>query len=57
MQEVYLTNLIVSNDKIENYLNYFSEWYKLLYSKIDWISTIEDLIDYSIKITFDKKTI
>ncbi|WP_338990828.1 hypothetical protein [Spiroplasma endosymbiont of Seladonia tumulorum] len=51
----YLTNLIVSNDKIENYLNYFSEWYKLLYSKIDWISTIEDLIDYSIKITFDKK--
>ncbi|WP_348737023.1 hypothetical protein [Spiroplasma endosymbiont of Ammophila pubescens] len=51
----YLTNLIVSNDKIEDYLNYFSEWYKLLYSKIDWISTIEDLIDYSIKITFDKK--
>ncbi|WP_338989960.1 hypothetical protein [Spiroplasma endosymbiont of Seladonia tumulorum] len=51
----YLTNLIVSNDKIENYLNYFSQWYKLLYSKIDWINTIEYLIDYSIKITFDKK--
>ncbi|UZQ31064.1 MAG: hypothetical protein OHM56_06155 [Spiroplasma phoeniceum] len=40
----YLTNLIVSNDKIENYLNYFSQWYKLLYSKAAWTSITKDLV-------------
>ncbi|WP_338989626.1 hypothetical protein [Spiroplasma endosymbiont of Seladonia tumulorum] len=29
----YLTNLIVSNYKIEEYLNYFSQRYRLIYSK------------------------
>ncbi|WP_338989708.1 hypothetical protein [Spiroplasma endosymbiont of Seladonia tumulorum] len=50
----YLTNLIISNDKIENYLNYFSQWYKLLYSKANWISIIKNLVEDSIKITFFK---
>nr|CAK99138.1 hypothetical protein with plectrovirus orf 1 domain [Spiroplasma citri] len=48
----YLTNLIVSNDKIENYLNYFSQWYILLYSKADWISMTKTLVVDNIKITF-----
>ncbi|APE74297.1 DUF3688 family protein [Spiroplasma citri] len=48
----YLTNLIVSNDKIENYLNYFSQWYRLLYSKADWISMTKTLVVDNIKITF-----
>ncbi|RUO85688.1 hypothetical protein, partial [Spiroplasma endosymbiont of Megaselia nigra] len=50
----YLTNLIVSNDKIEEYLNYFSQWYRLLYSKAVWISTIKSLLEDNIKITFQK---
>ncbi|WP_310612893.1 hypothetical protein [Spiroplasma citri] len=48
----YLTNLIVSNDKIENYLNYFSQLYRLLYSKADWISMTKTLVVDNIKITF-----
>ncbi|RUO86025.1 hypothetical protein [Spiroplasma endosymbiont of Megaselia nigra] len=48
----YLTNLIVSNDKIEDYLNYFSQWYSLLYSKEVWIGTIKDLVEDNLKITF-----
>ncbi|QED24548.1 hypothetical protein [Spiroplasma citri] len=48
----YLTNLIVSNDKIEKYLNYFSQWYILLYSKADWISMTKTLVVDNIKITF-----
>ncbi|RUO85680.1 hypothetical protein, partial [Spiroplasma endosymbiont of Megaselia nigra] len=51
----YLTNLIVSNDKIEDYLDYFSQWYKLLYSKAVWISMTKNLVEDSIKITFDEK--
>ncbi|AXF95050.1 hypothetical protein SDAV_0034 [Spiroplasma phoeniceum P40] len=50
----YLTSLIVSNDKIEDYLNYFSQWYILLYSKANWISIIKNLVEDSIKITFFK---
>ncbi|QIA67759.1 DUF3688 domain-containing protein [Spiroplasma citri] len=50
----YLTNLIVSNDKIEDYLNYFSQWYRLLYSKADWISMTKTLVVDNIKITFYK---
>ncbi len=50
----YLTNLIVSNDKIEEYLNYFSQWYKLLYSKTVWTSIIKELVEDSIKIIFYK---
>ncbi|RUO86030.1 hypothetical protein [Spiroplasma endosymbiont of Megaselia nigra] len=50
----YLTNLIVSNDKIENYLNYFSQWYRLLYSKAAWISMTKNFVEDSIKITFYK---
>ncbi|WP_400249509.1 hypothetical protein, partial [Spiroplasma sp. ald] len=51
----YLTNLIVYNNKIEEYLNYFSQWYILLYSKAVWTSITEDLVEDSIKITYDKK--
>ncbi|RUO85874.1 hypothetical protein D9R21_06285, partial [Spiroplasma endosymbiont of Megaselia nigra] len=51
----YLTNLIVSNDKIEDYLNYFSQWYKLLYSKAVWMSITKNLVEDNIKITFDRK--
>ncbi len=50
----YLTNLIVSNDSLEEYLNYFSQWYRLLYSKAVWTSMTKDLIEDSIKITFQK---
>ncbi|MBW3059023.1 hypothetical protein D6D54_05650 [Spiroplasma poulsonii] len=50
----YLTNLIVSNDKIEEYLNYFSQWYRLLYSKAVWMSMTKNLVVDNIKITFDK---
>ncbi|WP_338992645.1 hypothetical protein [Spiroplasma endosymbiont of Seladonia tumulorum] len=50
----YLTNLIVSNQKIEDYLNYFSQWYKLLYSKADWGGITKKLVVDNIKITFDK---
>ncbi|RUO85884.1 hypothetical protein D9R21_06235, partial [Spiroplasma endosymbiont of Megaselia nigra] len=49
----YLTNLIISNDKIEEYLNYFSQWYKLLYSKAVWINITKNLVKDNIKITFD----
>ncbi|WP_310622648.1 hypothetical protein [Spiroplasma citri] len=48
----YLTNLIVSNDKIENYLNYFSQWYRLFYSKAVWMSMTKTLVVDNIKITF-----
>nr|CAK98943.1 hypothetical protein with plectrovirus orf 1 domain [Spiroplasma citri] len=48
----YLTNLIVSNDKIEDYLNYFSQWYILLYSKLSWMSMTKTLVVDNIKITF-----
>ncbi|MFJ1521937.1 hypothetical protein [Spiroplasma sp. ald] len=48
----YLTNLIVSNDKIEKYLNYFSQWYRLLYSKAVWASMTKYLVEDNIKITF-----
>ncbi len=51
----YLTNLIVFNDKIEEYLNYFSQWYRLLYSKAVWASMSKDLVEDIIKITYDKK--
>ncbi|UZQ29105.1 MAG: hypothetical protein OHM56_07680 [Spiroplasma phoeniceum] len=51
----YLTNLIISNDKIEDYLNYFSQWYRLLYSKAVWTSMTEKLVENSIKITFNEK--
>ncbi|WP_338992860.1 hypothetical protein [Spiroplasma endosymbiont of Seladonia tumulorum] len=51
----YLTNLIVSNNKIEDYLNYFSQWYILLYSKAVWMSMTKNLVEYNIKITFDEK--
>ncbi|WP_186823460.1 hypothetical protein [Spiroplasma phoeniceum] len=50
----YLTNLIVSNDKIENYLNYFLQWYRLLYSKAVWMSIVKKLVVDNIKITFYK---
>ncbi|RUO85861.1 DUF3688 domain-containing protein, partial [Spiroplasma endosymbiont of Megaselia nigra] len=50
----YLTNLIISNDKIEDYLNHFSQWYRLLYSKAVWISMTKNLVEDSIKITFYK---
>ncbi len=50
----YLTNLIVSNNKIEEYLNYFSQWYRLLYSKAVWTSITKDLVEDNIKITFYK---
>ncbi|WP_348735715.1 hypothetical protein [Spiroplasma endosymbiont of Ammophila pubescens] len=48
----YLTNLIISNNKIEDYLSYFSQWYKLLYSKENWINMTENLVEDIIKITF-----
>ncbi|WFG96482.1 hypothetical protein M0C40_00240 [Spiroplasma citri] len=48
----YLTNLIVSNDKIEDYLNYFSQWYRLFYSKAVWMSMTKTLVVDNIKITF-----
>ncbi|WP_419334470.1 hypothetical protein [Spiroplasma endosymbiont of Sarcophaga variegata] len=51
----YLTNLIISNDKIEEYLNYFSQWYRLLYSKAVWASMTKNLVEDSIKITYDVK--
>ncbi|RUO86188.1 hypothetical protein [Spiroplasma endosymbiont of Megaselia nigra] len=51
----YLTNLIISNYKIEKYLNYFSQWYKLLYSKADWMNIAKKLVEDNIKITFDDK--
>ncbi|RUO86553.1 hypothetical protein [Spiroplasma endosymbiont of Megaselia nigra] len=51
----YLTSLIISNDKIEKYLNYFSQWYKLLYSKADWMIMTKNLVEDNIKITFDDK--
>ncbi len=51
----YLTNLIVSNDKIEEYLNYFSQWYRLLYSKAVWTSTTKNLVEDNIKIIYDVK--
>ncbi|RUO85988.1 hypothetical protein D9R21_05680 [Spiroplasma endosymbiont of Megaselia nigra] len=50
----YLTNLIVSNNNIEEYLNYFSQWYTLFYSKTNWISITKNLIEDNIKITFQK---
>ncbi|QIA66816.1 hypothetical protein [Spiroplasma citri] len=40
----YLTNLIVSNNKIEDYLNYFSQWYRLFYSKEVWMSIVKKLV-------------
>ncbi|WFG99073.1 lipoprotein [Spiroplasma citri] len=40
----YLTNLIVSNNKIEDYLNYFSQWYRLFYSKAVWMSIVKKLV-------------
>ncbi len=51
----YLTNLIVYNDKIEDYLSYFSQWYTLLYSKAVWMSIIKNLVLDNIKIIFDRK--
>ncbi|WP_253301048.1 hypothetical protein, partial [Spiroplasma endosymbiont of Phyllotreta cruciferae] len=51
----YLTNLIVSKDKIEKYLNYFSQWYRLLYSKAVWASVTKNLVEDNIKITYDEK--
>ncbi|WP_338991824.1 hypothetical protein [Spiroplasma endosymbiont of Seladonia tumulorum] len=51
----YLTNLIISNDRIEDYLNYFSQWYRLLYSKAVWISMTKNLVKDSIEITYDVK--
>ncbi|WP_253301270.1 hypothetical protein [Spiroplasma endosymbiont of Phyllotreta cruciferae] len=48
----YLTNLIVSNNKIEEYLNYFSQWYRLLYSKAVWANMTKDLVKDNIKISF-----
>ncbi|GAA6238942.1 MAG: hypothetical protein SPLM_10590 [Spiroplasma phoeniceum] len=51
----YLTNLIISNDKIEEYLNYFSQWYKLLYSKSIWMRMTKNLVEDNIKITYDEK--
>ncbi|RUP74901.1 hypothetical protein D6D54_09295, partial [Spiroplasma poulsonii] len=51
----YLINLIVYNDKIENYLNYFSQWYRLLYSKAVWISMTKKIVVDNIKITYDEK--
>ncbi|WP_353487114.1 hypothetical protein, partial [Spiroplasma phoeniceum] len=48
----YLTSLIVSSDKIEKYLNYFSQWYSLLYSKAVWTSMTNYLVEDNIKITF-----
>ncbi len=51
----YLTNLIVFNDKIEDYLNYFSQWYRLLYSKAVWMSMTKKIVVDNIKITFDRK--
>jgi len=50
----YLTNLIVSNDKLEEYLNYFSQWYSLFYSKASWIRMVNNLVEDNIKITFLK---
>ncbi len=50
----YLTNLIVSNNKIEDYLNYFSQWYRLLYSNAVWTNMTKDLVEDSIEITFQK---
>jgi len=50
----YLTNLIVSNDKLEEYLNHFSQWYSFFYSKAVWISTIKNLVEDNIKISFQK---
>ncbi|RUO85690.1 DUF3688 family protein, partial [Spiroplasma endosymbiont of Megaselia nigra] len=50
----YLTNLIISNDKIEDYLNYFSQWYSLLYSKAVWMNMTKDLVEDNIKIIFYK---
>ncbi|WP_353487141.1 hypothetical protein, partial [Spiroplasma phoeniceum] len=51
----YFTNLIVPNDKIEKYLNYFSQQNKLLYSKTAWTSIIKNLVKDNIKITYDEK--
>ncbi|RUO85896.1 hypothetical protein D9R21_06170, partial [Spiroplasma endosymbiont of Megaselia nigra] len=51
----YLTNLIVSNDKIEEYLNFFSQWYRLLYSKAVWTNMTKDLVEYNINITYNEK--
>ncbi|RUP74983.1 hypothetical protein D6D54_09135, partial [Spiroplasma poulsonii] len=50
----YLTNLIVSNNKIEDYLNYFSQWYRSFYSKAVWMNMIKNLVEDSIEITFQK---
>ncbi|RUO86613.1 hypothetical protein [Spiroplasma endosymbiont of Megaselia nigra] len=50
----YLTNLIISNNKLEEYLNYFSQWYRLLYSKAVWTSITKDLVEDIIKIIFYK---
>ncbi|MBW1242052.1 MAG: DUF3688 domain-containing protein [Spiroplasma poulsonii] len=50
----YLTNLIISKNKIEDYLNYFSQWYRLLYSKAVWMNMIKNLVEDSIEITFQK---
>ncbi|RUO85840.1 hypothetical protein [Spiroplasma endosymbiont of Megaselia nigra] len=49
----YLTNLIVSNDRIEEYLNYFYQWYRLLYSKAVWTSMTKKIVEDNIKIVFD----
>ncbi len=51
----YLINLIVFNDKIEDYLNYFSQWYRLLYSKAVLMSMTKKIVVDNIKITFDRK--
>ncbi len=49
----YLTNLIVSNDKLEECLNYFSQWYRLLYFKAAWMNMTKNLVEDNIKITFN----
>ncbi|AXF96765.1 hypothetical protein [Spiroplasma phoeniceum] len=49
----YLTNLIISSDKIEDYLNHFSQWYRLLYSNAVWMSMTKKLVVDNIKIIFD----
>ncbi|RUO86159.1 hypothetical protein D9R21_04720, partial [Spiroplasma endosymbiont of Megaselia nigra] len=51
----YLTNLIVSNNKIEEYLNYFSKQDKLVYSNTAWTNMGKNLVEDNIKITYDKK--
>ncbi|KAF0851803.1 hypothetical protein [Spiroplasma poulsonii] len=51
----YLISLIVSNNKIEDYLDYYSQRYRLLYSKTFWMDMTKNLVVDNIKITYDKK--